>query len=170
MASSRLSGRGLSEAQDKTRTPLAGLDAQSQKFKALEKDLFAAAGKDPGVDVEEMVKRGRRVKDIVVIEHQFKNADIGFLRRCVDLLKGKVASAGIFFLSGQKDEDAYFVCGVTQDAAQKGLAADALLKKTLNAFGGSGGGRRDFAQGGLKDISKTEAVFKEFGRLIQEVL
>ncbi|MDD5573929.1 MAG: alanine--tRNA ligase [Candidatus Omnitrophica bacterium] len=166
--------RTLEEASDKLRTKperlLAGLDAQSRKLKALEKDLLRLQEKTLASDVEEMVKKGRRVKDIVVIEHQFKNADIGFLRRCVDLLKGKVASAGIFFLSGQKDEDVYFVCGVTQDVAQKGLAVDALLKKTLSAFGGSGGGRRDFAQGGLKDISKTEAVFKEFGRLIQEVL
>jgi len=59
---------------------------------------------------------------------------------------------------------------LTPALSRKEIAADALLKKTLSAFGGSGGGRRDFAQGGLKEASKADAVFKEFERTIQEVL
>jgi alanyl-tRNA synthetase len=149
---------------------LDGLDALALKMKVMEKDLMQLQEKTLAQDVDDIVKKGRRVKDVLVVEHQFKNADIGLLRRCVDLLKVKLPSAGVFFLSGRKDDDVYFVCGLTQDMTQKGKGADQLLKTTLTSFGGSGGGRRDFAQGGLKDVSKTDAVFKEFGRLLEEVL
>ncbi|MFA5315621.1 MAG: alanine--tRNA ligase [Candidatus Omnitrophota bacterium] len=166
--------RMLEEASEKLKTKperfLASLDAQIQKLKALEKDLVRLQDKTLSQDVEGMAAGARRIKDVVVVEHAFKNADIAFLRRCADLLKAKVPQAGVFFLSGQKDEDIYFVCALTPALSRKDIAADALLKKTLSAFGGSGGGRHDFAQGGLKDASKVEAVFKEFERAIQEVL
>ncbi len=166
--------RMLEEASEKLKTRperfLASLDAQAQKLKAMEKDLIRLQEKTLGQDVEGMAVSARHIKDVVVVEHAFKNADIAFLRRCADLLKAKVPQAGIFFLSGQKDEDIYFVCALTPALSRKEIAADALLKKVLSAFSGSGGGRRDFAQGGLKDPSKLEAVFKEFERTIQEVL
>jgi len=166
--------RTLQEASDKLKTKperlLVSLDVQAQKLRALEKDMMRLQEKTLGQDVEGMVADAKHIKDIVVVEHAFKNADIAFLRRCADLLKAKIPQAGIFFLSGQKDEDIYFVCALTPALSRKEIAADALLKKILLAFGGSGGGRRDFAQGGLKDASKLEAVFKEFERTIREVL
>ncbi|QAT17148.1 alanyl-tRNA synthetase [Candidatus Velamenicoccus archaeovorus] len=166
--------RTLEEASEKLKTKperlLSSLDAQAQKFKALEKDLIRLQEKTLGQDVEGMVGCAKHIKDVVVVEHAFKNADIAFLRRCADLLKAKIPQAGVFFLSGQKDEDIYFVCALTPALSRKEIAADALLKKILSAFDGSGGGRRDFAQGGLKDASKLEAVFKEFERTIREVL
>ncbi len=168
------SRRTLEEASEKLKTRperfLASLDAQAQKLKVMEKDLIRLQEKTLSQDVEGMITSARRIKDVVIVEHTFKSADIAFLRRCADLLKAKIAQAGIFFLSGQKDEDIYFVCALTPALSCREIAADALLKKVLSAFGGSGGGRRDFAQGGLKDFSKHEAVFKEFERTIQEVL
>ena len=44
------------------------------------------------------------------------------------------------------------------------LDASALLKEVLGKFGGNGGGKKDFAQGSLKDnLSKAQLVeaFKE---------
>jgi len=168
------SRRTLEEASEKLKTKperfLSSLDAQAQKLKALEKDLIRLQEKTLSQDVEGMAARAKHIKDVVVVEHAFKNADIAFLRRCADLLKAKIPQAGVFFLSGQKDEDIYFVCALTSALSRKEIAADALLKKVLSAFDGSGGGRRDFAQGGLKDASKQEAVFKEFERTIREVL
>lgn len=164
----------LKDASEQLKTKpdrlLDALKVQAGRIKTMEKELIRFQEKMLAQDAEDIVKSAKVVGKIHVITHIFPNADIGFLRRAVDLLKNKMAKECIFFLAGQKEEDAFFVCALTKDLAEKGMAADGFLKKVLSAHGGSGGGRKDFAQGGLKDSSKIQTVLKEFGQMIQEEL
>ncbi|MFA5039553.1 MAG: alanine--tRNA ligase [Candidatus Omnitrophota bacterium] len=148
----------------------AALRSQAERLKSMEKELSRYQEKTLAQDVEEIARAAKPAGGEQFITHVFMNADIGFLRRAVDLFKKKLPKDAIFFLAGQKEADAFFVCGLTSDLVARGMSADAILKKILSAHGGSGGGRKDFAQGGLKDPSKIQTVFKEFERTIREGL
>jgi alanyl-tRNA synthetase len=71
----------------------------------------------------------------------------------VDTIKKRFPKDHVCILSVVKDGNAYFACG-----SNAAVSADELLKHMLKAHGGSGGGRKDFAQGGIKDFSDVEKV------------
>lgn len=149
---------------------LGALEGLILKEKVKEKELLKLHEKNIVSEIDDIIKRAKKDKDITRVSHVFKNADIGLLRRAVDLLKNKIPKAGVFVLAGTLDTDVFFVCGLTSDMVQKGLSADLLVKRVLPLIGGSGGGRKDFAQGGSKDVSKIEAALKEFEKAIREAL
>ena len=45
---------------------------------------------------------------------------------------------------------------------------NALLRETLGALGGKGGGSRDFAQGSLPDVSRLDEALAAARRRLQE--
>jgi alanyl-tRNA synthetase len=78
--------------------------------------------------------------------------DMNGLRFMADKIKEELKQAVIAL--GSRDvegEKAYLVIAVTQDLLPKGIDAGALIRQVAPIIGGSGGGRKDFAQaGGLK--------------------
>jgi len=148
---------------------LSTLEEQAVRQKSLEKELSRLQEKDLINDIGPMIKAAKKIKNISLIEHKFKNAEAAILRKAVDLLKERVLSRTVFFLSAVQQENTYFVCGLTADLVEEGLSADELMKRILALVGGSGGGRKDFAQGGTKENGKVESVFKEVERILGEV-
>ena len=102
--------------------------------------------------------------------YKLENADASLLRKAVDLLKAKIKNDGIFFLSTIQSGSAYFACGTTANLAAQGVSADTIMKSILPLVGGSGGGRKDFAQGGTKDASQVQKAFKEAERIVRELV
>jgi alanyl-tRNA synthetase len=136
--------------------------------KALERELLMFRENELKNDIDGIAAKAQRIEGVTLITHKFKNFDVDLLRKAVDLLKTKFPSAGVFVLSSVLGENAYFVCGVTPDLVKRGLCADELVKNVLPSVGGSGGGRKDFAQGGTKEISKVDLAMKEIQRSIKE--
>lgn len=147
---------------------LAALDNQAVGQKSLEKEFLRLQENELKSEIDGIVQRAAKIKDAMVVVHQFKNFDANLLRKAVDLLKQKIPVKGIFFLGSMLKENVFFVCGVTQDLIDRGLSADDFLKNLLPLVGGSGGGRKDFAQGGTKETGKMDLVFKEAQRLMKE--
>ena len=148
---------------------LDALEVQAARQKSLEKELSRLQEKELANDIGPMIKAAKKIKKISLIEHKFKNAEVVILRKAVDLLKEKVSSHAVFFLSAVQPENTYFVCGLTADLVTQGLSADEMMKRILPLVGGSGGGRKDFAQGGTKETGKIESAFKEVEKILGEV-
>ena len=144
------------------------LEATIVKMKALEKENLQLREKGLKEEIEEIAKTGHKIKDVSLFIHKFKNFDVNLLRSSVDLLRAEVVKAGVFFLASVQESNATFVCGLTKDLVDRGFSADAFIKKILPMVGGSGGGRKDFAQGGTKEISKVDTALSSFEKIVKE--
>jgi alanyl-tRNA synthetase len=149
---------------------VASVEELLTKTKALEKENMQLKEKCLKGDVESILKNSRKIKDSIMVIHKFKDFDVSLLRRAIDLLKMKLSKNGIFFLVSVGETNANFVCGLTQDLTERGLSADVIVKKILSVAGGSGGGRKDFAQGGTKEITKVDEILKSFETFVKDDL
>ncbi len=140
-----------------------------ERTRGLEKETLQLKEKNLRGDVEDIVRGAKKIGAVSCIIHDFGAFDVGLLRRAADLLKEKVFQSGVFLLVARQ-ESAAFVCAATKDLVQQGVSAGNLLKAALAAAGGSGGGRPDFAQGGIKDVQKVDLVVRAFEAALREVL
>ena len=75
-------------------------------------------------------------------------AAIPELRNMSDMLKGKYAEKTVFFLYSAADGKVSYIVSCSKGMQDCKFNASAMLKEISAAFGGRGGGRPDFAQGG----------------------
>jgi alanyl-tRNA synthetase len=52
----------------------------------------------------------------------------------------------------------------------KGVNCSDILKQAMADAGGRGGGKNDFAQGGIPDVSKTESIMENILRMLERTL
>ena len=66
----------------------------------------------------------------------------------------------IVLLALVNDDKISFICGVSASLQDK-FNAGLLIRKVATLTSGSGGGRKDVAQGGGKDVSKLDSALNE---------
>lgn len=59
---------------------------------------------------------------------------------------------------------------VIMSSGAKGVDCSVILKEVLTKAGGRGGGKRDFAQGGVADVSLSDTIHKDIVRILKSVL
>ena len=79
-------------------------------------------------------------------------------------------STSVVALAANLDGQLAFVVGVSRDAIQHGANAGDILKQALAAAGGKGGGRPDFAQGGVKDASQLTVALAQVVPLVERAV
>ncbi len=91
------------------------------------------------------------------------------LRRFVDVIKEKQGMAGTVVVLGS-GETGDVVVGATDDLVQRRFHAGQFIKELVKPANGSGGGRPDFAQGGVKDPAAIPAMLAGADGLLRKVL
>ena len=94
-----------------------------------------------------------------VLVKKFTQYETDDLKKLVDLLKVKVTDSLLFFVSVQAGKLS-FVVYCSEKAIEQGYFAGDLAKEAAQMTGGNGGGRKDIAQAGGKDLSQLDAVLK----------
>jgi alanyl-tRNA synthetase len=162
----------LHEACDRLKTVPENLSLNLEqhllRLKALENDNLCLKEMSLKEDEKKRIASGMMIGDILFVVAKYENFDVALLRKSIDRMKEQRLHEGVFFLASMKDKDVAFMCGVTEDLVKRGFSANDIMKKALIPAGGSGGGRKDFAQGGTKDVSKVGLVLKEAERLLRE--
>ena len=117
-------------------------------LKELEKQLAAKKSAALKTSVDTVIAEGQDIKGIKFVTPIANDMDS--VRKMVDLVKERlknnaviVSSTGINF-----DDKILWAIGVTEDLYTKNIDASILNKEIGLELGGSGGGRKDFAQGG----------------------
>ena len=59
---------------------------------------------------------------------------------------------------------------VIMSSGAKGVNCSDILKQAMADAGGRGGGKNDFAQGGVPDVSKTESIMENILRMLERTL
>lgn len=136
------------------------LDLRAEKLieenKQLKKELEKVRAKlvsGSGAEVESEVIE---VGDIKVLAKLIEEASPKELRSHLDALKTKIGS-GVVLLLTEAESKTSFLIGVTNDLTGRVSAGD-LVKEVAVNVGGTGGGRRDMAQGGSGGLGLFEKI------------
>ena len=125
-----------------------------QKLKEFnEKDIYK--------DIESEVKD---INGINLLIHKFDNEDLDTLRNFENRIKDKYKDLIIVFAT-VKDNKIIFTASVSDSLTDK-YNAGKIVKEVSKITGGNGGGKKNFAQAGGKDISKLDEALEKVYDLI----
>lgn len=116
-------------------------------------------------DVEGFIQEAQTINKVKLMAKVIPDLDMDNLRNTVDLIKQKIENS-IIALGSQQQDRALLVIGITQDLAQKGWDASKLILDVAKTLGGSGGGRKDFAQAGGNKPQNFQQAFEELKTII----
>jgi len=146
------------------------LEKRLTKIKELEKQLHSSKLSSVEASLDDLIKNSEEINGIRLISHIAANLDMNTLRRTVDLIKGKVnTNAFIAIGSGNNIDNVFLIFGATADLCARGIDAVKLIKEVAPEIGGSGGGRKDFAQAGGNQPQNLEAALKKLKTLLSQI-
>ena len=139
------------------------------RVKELEKQLEGRKFDTLKTSIDEDIKNKKDIQGIYFITHIDDN--VNSMRRAVDLIKEKVKeNAVIVSTTGNNLSNQIFLTiGVTLDLCDKGLDAANLVKEVTVQIGGSGGGRKDFAQAGGNKPENYKAAIEKLEEIISRL-
>lgn len=130
------------------------LKSDIQKLKEFnEKDIYK--------DIENEVKDANGIK---VLVHKFENEDLDTLRNFEERIKDKYKDLIILFAT-VKNNKIIFTASVSDSLTDR-YSAGKIVKEISKITGGNGGGKKNFAQAGGKDISKLDEALEKVYDLI----
>ncbi|HOW42619.1 MAG TPA: alanine--tRNA ligase [Candidatus Omnitrophota bacterium] len=142
----------------------AELEKKLKYIKDLEKQVSAQRVSAVAASVDGWIKEAEEIKGVKVICQLIKDADMDLLRKVSDLLRQKQPAA-VFCLGAGKEGSAALVV-----ATGAHLDASALVKQLAAEIGGSGGGRKDFAQAGGTRPEQLDRAFEMFKQSVGQAL
>jgi alanyl-tRNA synthetase len=149
--------------------PLEKIKQETEKrilrIKELEKHVNAQKIEDVKVSVDQLLAKAEIVNGIKIISEVKEGLSIDLLRKTIDLIKEKAGNS-VIALGSKLQGRALLVMGITEDLCSKGLDASKLITDVASEIGGSGGGRKDFAQAGGNRPENFDAAFQKLKNII----
>ncbi len=136
-----------------------GIDELTEKIKQLKSKKAESA---PSVSFDK--SKLKDINGISVYADVFDNLDISRLRHIGDSIKAKLKS-GVVLLFNKKEDRVNLVVMVTKDICDK-LPANGIAKAISEKLSGKGGGKKEFAQGGGKDLGAVERIIAHLDEFI----
>lgn len=137
--------------------------------KTLYKEIQSLKQKEGAKSIDDILMNAKELNNgSKIVVHRFKDTDMDTLRNIGDQLRDKVGS-GVIVLATENDGKLNFIAMVTKDLIDEKIFAGNIVKQVAQITGGNGGGRKDFAAAGGKDISKIDEALNEVPRIIEEM-
>jgi len=120
--------------------------------------------------VSDIISRKRRVEnlDINLISERVDGVTQDMMRQMVDRIKEKLPQT-IIILASVYSGKVSMVGGVTDDLVSKGWHAGKIIGAVAKHAGGSGGGRPDFAQAGVKSSEKLDNTLGKVADILRTI-
>ena len=144
----------------------AELQKRLSRIREVEKQLGSVKLDSLSGSVDKLLESAKEIKGAKVILQVVKDADMDSLRKSVDLVKEKTDNA-IIALGAALGARALLVIGVTEGLVGRGVDASKLISEVASFIGGSGGGRKDFAQAGGSQPENFEKAFQRLEDIIE---
>ncbi|MFH0826487.1 MAG: alanine--tRNA ligase [Candidatus Omnitrophota bacterium] len=145
------------------------LKKRSVRLKELEKRLSAQRLTSVQSSLDESIQKAESLNGIKLVERNEPDLDMFILRRTVDLVKEKSPNSTIVISSTSTEGKIALAIGVTADLCAKGVDASKLIKEVALEIGGSGGGRKDFAQAGGSRPENYELALEKLKAVIRQI-
>lgn len=118
-----------------------------------------------------VIDKSVKVNGINTVFSLEDDLDMPALRSLADMVKEKLNQAVIVLGSkGQMQKNAFLVIAVSKDLLSRGLDAVALIRQVAGFIGGSGGGRKDFAQAGGANAENLTLAFDKLRDIINKLI
>ncbi len=138
--------------------------------RALEKRLDTRGGVEGGDVVKKLVAGAERLDGVTLVAATVEAGDKRALEALGDAVReqlaGGVAALGATFEDGKTA----LLVVVSDDARNRGLRADALIKAVAAAAGGRGGGKPHMAQAGIPDAGQLPRAYAALGDSVRQLL
>jgi len=117
--------------------------------------------------IPRLMNKGININGVNVVSSLESGLDMYSLRLLADKIKEEIKQ-GVIALGSQDNgqKKAYLVIAVTQDLLPRGLDAGVLIRQVAPFIGGSGGGRKDFAQAGGNNPSGITDALTELKKIL----
>lgn len=162
----------LSSLEDLLKVPSDKIVGEFEKrlarIKELEKQASAKKIDAVKTSIDDMLLAAQEVKGIKIITKVIPDADAAVLRNAIDMIKQKSERTLIALGSGVGGR-ALLVMGVTADLVAAGVDVGKLIQDVATYIGGSGGGRKDFAQAGGTNPQEFGSAFARLKSLIENM-
>jgi alanyl-tRNA synthetase len=144
------------------------LHKRDNRIKELEKQTLGQAAESLEALIDDDIKKKEEINGVYFVTHI--GAEINELKRSVDLIKEKLGS-NVFVVAttGENlDSKIIWVLGASEDLCRKGINAAELFALVAAETGGSGGGRKDFAQGGGNNPANFRKALERLKQAIRD--
>ncbi|MBL8055082.1 MAG: alanine--tRNA ligase [Anaerolineales bacterium] len=120
-------------------------------------------------ELEALLGRIDKVKEVPVLAGALTNADMDTLREMTDRFRQRVPS-GVVVLGSVVNGRPSLIAAVTDDLVYRGLDAGKIVKTVAALVGGSGGGKPTLAQAGGKDPSRLNDALAQVRIVVEAAL
>jgi len=143
------------------------IEQLNKELKENEKELLEIKSKIVVGAVDNYIQEAKEVKGVKYIVADFENMNSDELRNMGDRFKDKLEK-GIIVLTSFDGEKITVMSMATKSAVASGIHSGNLIKEMMKLSGGSGGGRPDMAQGGLKDKTKLKEALNHIPSILEQ--
>jgi alanyl-tRNA synthetase len=111
----------------------------------------------------------KKVGGVKVVYAQVPSTPSSAVMEMGDMLKEGMGS-GVAVLASEYENKSFFIATATADVVSKGVHCGKLVKKVAAIAGGSGGGKPEMAQAGVRDSSKIDEALDAVPSAVEELL
>lgn len=158
-AARMLKSASIYDVKEKLTATLNELEKQKLEINEL-KDKVA------NYELEALLNNVKVIDDVNVIINKVNNLGMGELNAIANGVKNKYKDYFMFIVSKNSDK-LTMICSVSEKLVNKGIFAGNVVKEASMLASGNGGGRKDFATAGAKDVSKVDEVIKYVSTVIE---
>ncbi len=152
----------------KTENPIERIEKLLSDTKTMEKEIQRLKTSVPGNSIKHALESARDIDGVKIVTVRQDGLTPNELRLFADNVRDRLKS-GIVIAVSVNDGNAALLCMVTKDLTTA-YHAGHIVRKLSELAGGKGGGKREMAQGGTKDIGKLNAALESIGDIIAETL
>lgn len=116
---------------------------------------------------DDLLTCAKDIGSIKVIVSKFENFDNDSLKNMCDDLKSRFENL-VIVLTNVSAEKSNIIVSAGKIAVKRGIDAGALAKEIAKLADGNGGGRKDMAMAGIKDVSKIDNALSRVYELIEK--
>ncbi len=141
-----------------------------KEMKEMEKKRSLEAGTRVQQEAPLLAGKAEEINGVNLVASLEDGLDINALRSLADKVREKLDKCLVVL--GSRDEagqKACLVVAVTGDLLERGMDAAALIRQIAPLIGGSGGGRKDFAQAGGTKPENFKLAFEELRAIIKDL-
>lgn len=143
-------------------SPLEAIEQILDTNQSLKTDAKKAQSEDLGVSVRDLMDQSLEVEGYNLITSTFEGVDSKELREIADRLRNNSQNSIIALISISDDK----VPTIIACSKEVDIDAREVMKHLINQLGGSGGGRPDFAQGGVENTDDIDMALNSIADLI----
>lgn len=145
------------------------IDTMLKQLKEAEKEIAIYKSQMAVGMLDELITEAREEKGVKYLVTKLDNMNIDGLREMGDKLRDKLGTSFVL-LNSFDGEKTVLLAMASKDAVAKGVHSGNVIKEAAKLAGGSGGGRPDMAQGGIKDADKVKAAMDAVPEILKNMI